>query len=251
MSRGLKNFIDIWNFYRVYFIKKSIFYRYSLNKKHNFFDTNKFVSDPWPGNFLVGKEILDCSFVPDNCNDPINIMEIFSKKDSNVSKFAKRYAASFVWIRDLHAIGGHNNRKYIRNLISTFINCYRKKKAFWLDDDSWDCAIIGERLVNWILSYSFFASGSNDKFQKEVLSSIAEQFSHLLQCYKAEINSYSKLMALKSILFCLSSMKVNQHKKVLKIIKEIENFVEVSIKDEGMFESESPVEHFHVFRSLL
>lgn len=248
MSKGLaslKKFIDT---HRVSFAQRSIFYRLSLDKKYSIFDTSKFITDPWSGNSSTGKDILDCNFIPGGIESPINLLEIFSgKTNKNIS-----FASGFSWIRDLQAVGGNNSRKYTRNLISTFIINYRKIKKFWIKSKSWEPGVIGERIVNWIFSYSFFASGSNDKFQKEILSSIAEQFSHLLKCYKAVFEPYSRLMALKAIIFCLCSMKTNQQRMIKKIIKEICMVVDENFdNDSGMFLNRNPIDHFNMFRSLL
>lgn len=247
MSRGIRRFKELFDLYKVSFIKNSFFYRMSLDRRWNVFDSSKFITDPWAGDSDIGRRILDCSFIPDDGGDvSINIMEIFSKRRWNDSS----YASSFVWMRDLQSLGGNNSRKYARNLISTFIAGYRKTRKFWHNEDSWGYGIVGERIINWIFSYSFFASGSSDKFQREVLSSINEQFSHLLKCYKAELNPYSRLMALKAILFCFCVMRTHQRKQIKRKISEICEVVQDCVRD-GMFESRSPLDNFHIFRSLL
>ena len=167
-DRGIKRLIRIFNFYRVSFIKNSFLYGISLDKRWSVFDTSKFIADPWAGDPDIGRQILDCSYSPDGNDFPLDIMELFSKKNWNKSK----YAASFVWLRDMQSLGGNNSRKYARNLIATFIGNYRKTRKFWLNNKTWDYGVTGERIVNWIFSYSFYASGSTDKFQHAVLSSV-------------------------------------------------------------------------------
>ena len=245
-DRGIKRLIRIFNFYRVSFIKNSFLYGISLDKRWSIFDKAKFIADPWAGDPDIGRQILDCSYSPDESDFPLDIMELFSKRNWNKSK----YAVSFVWLRDMQSLGGNSSRKYARNLIATFIGNYRKTKRFWLNNKTWDYGITGERIVNWIFSYSFYASGSTDKFQHAVLSSINEQFSHLVKCYKSELNPYSRLMALKAILLCYCIMKTNQSKRITRIIREICDLVQDYLPD-AMFENRSPVDTFHVFRSLL
>jgi hypothetical protein len=161
------------------------------------------------------------------------------------------YTTSFQWIRDLQAVGGNGSRKYVRDMILRFINSYRKTRKFWLGHESWNSDVVGERIVNYTMLYPFFASGANDNFQKMVLSSLAEQFSHLQKCYKAEIDPYTRIIALKALLYCYSSMKTDQHRKIAQTIREIREVVEGCIDNMGMFTGGSPVDHFHVFRSLL
>lgn len=245
-DRGVKRLKALFDFYKVSFLRNSFFYGVSLNKSPGIFDKDKFISDPWAGNPDVGRQILNCSYIPDDENIPLDILELFSNRHWNKSK----YAASFVWLRDLQSLGGNNSRKYTRTLISTFIGNYRKTKRFWLNDVTWNCGVVGERIVNWIFSYSFYASGSNDRFQRDVLSSINEQFSHLVKCYKAEQNPYSKLMALKAVLFCYSVMRTDQSRRIAGAIKDICKLLRNCLPD-AMFENRSPVDTFQVFRSLL
>lgn len=246
MQGRIKKIIERINFYKVLFVRNSFFYRLSLDKKGGIFDISKFITNPWMGDPDQGRKILDCSLLIEDDLDPISIMEIFSKRQWSKSK----YVNSFFWMRDLQSLGGNSSRKCGRSLISTFIGNYRKTKEFWKNQDCWSCEIVGERIVNWILSYSFFASGSNDRFQKELLSSLSEQFSHLLKCYKGELNPYSKLMAMKAILFCYCSTRNNQTKQIKHIIQGICELIEEHVKD-GMFETFSPIDTFQVFRSLL
>jgi hypothetical protein len=58
-------------------------------------------------------------------------------------------------------------------------------------------------------------------------------------------------MVLKAMLFCFGSMKINRRHKILLIIDEICEIIDECIDDCGMFSNRSPIDHFHVFRSLL
>lgn len=244
MSKGLHRLKNLLYFYRVEFIKSSFFYRLSLDRRSDIFDTSKFIPDPWEGDSDLGKNILNGEFSSLKLNYSIDILEIFNQKKWKDAKFI----SDFFWLRDIQAIGGNNGRKYAQKLISSFISAYKKTRKFWKYDEIWSCGIIGERIVNWILSYTFFASGSSDNFQKTVLSSINEQFSHLVKCYKAEFDPYSKLMALKGIIFCYCVMNFKQKKKICSLLNEICDLLE-NAKDS--FLKMSPTDYFHIFRSLL
>ena len=245
MSKGLKQLNNLLSFYKVEFVKNSFFYRLSLDRRYDIFDTSKFIPDPWEGNSESGKNILNSGFCNLKLNYPIDILNIFSQKKWKGSKLI----SDFFWLRDIQAIGGNNSRKYGQKLISSFISSYKRTRKFWKYDEIWSCAILGERIVNWILSYTFFASGSSDNFQRTILSSINEQFSHLRKCYKAEFNPYSKLMALKGIIFCYCVMKFKQNKKLSSLINEVCELIENFHDD--LFLKMSPVDYFHIFRSLL
>ncbi|MDR0630736.1 MAG: hypothetical protein LBF70_01750 [Holosporales bacterium] len=240
----MKDLKKAWHIWKASFIQQSLFYRTSLNKQHTVFDPNMFIPNPWPGDSLIGKEILDHS------ENQINLIALFQNL-SNKNDRNAFYGYSFAWIKDIQALGGNHTLKYVRYLISTFINNYKNRKKFWLNYPSWTPWIIGERIINWIFAYQFFASGANDSFQKEVLSSINEQFSHLFKIYKGETNLYFRLIVLKAIFFCLCSMHNKQFKHIKRIIKEINEIIQIGFDDTGMFISKSPVDHFNCFKSLL
>ncbi len=244
---------SITNFYyatRASFVQRSPLYKLLLDKRHNIFNPEKFITDPWSGNANIGKSILDGKFSIEGFESSIDIIKTISHNRS-VDQIETEYIGCFNWIRDLQAIGGNNSRKYARKAISEFIASYGATKGFWLHNPAWKPAVIGERIVNWILSYSFYASGSSDKFQKEVLSSINEQFSHLLKTHKAETNPYSRLITLKAIFFCLCSLKKFQARQIRKTITEICNVVANNLDDSGMLKTRNPIDQFNMFRSLL
>ncbi|MDR2459041.1 MAG: hypothetical protein LBD43_03035 [Holosporales bacterium] len=247
MSWSFKKAVDAWHCCRISLLKESLFYGLSLNRSGNIFDVNKFITDPWAGNLKVGRAILDCSFVVDGDTEPLNILDtVTGANRKNVW-----YVTGFQWIRDLQAVGGNSSRKYVRHVVSAFINSYRKAGKFWLENESWDSEVVGERIVNWILLYPFFAAGANDKFQRTVLSSLAEHFSHLQKCYKAETDPYPRLIALKALIYCYCSMKTDQHRKVGRSAHEMYEIIGECIDEVGMFKGGSPADHFHIFRSLL
>ncbi|MDR1609458.1 MAG: hypothetical protein LBR78_01210 [Holosporales bacterium] len=219
----------------------------SLDRSHGIFDVNKFITDPWAGNPKTGRAILDCSFVINGDTESLNVLDVITR----VNRRNIRYVASFQWIRDLQAVGGNGSRKYVRHMVTAFINSYRRTGRFWLENESWSSAVTGERIVNWILLYPFFADGANDRFQKMVLSSLAEHFSHLQKCYKAETDPYNKLIALKALLYCYCSMKTNQRRRIMQAVREMCEVVRGCIDEVGMFVGGSPADHFHIFRSLL
>ncbi|MDR1333060.1 MAG: hypothetical protein LBJ69_01500 [Holosporales bacterium] len=221
-----------------------------MDRSHGAFDVDKFITDPWAGNPKTGRAILDCSFTVCGDSEPLNMLDtILNRPLSN--KKNTRYVTSFQWIRDAQVVGGNSSRKYVRNMILLFINGYRTTRGFWLEPESWDNATVGERIVNWILSYQFFASGANDKFQMSVLSSLSEHFSHLQKCYAAEVDPYSKLIAIKALIYCYCSMKTNQHRKIMRALHEVREIIGACLDDGGMFITGSPIDHFHIFRSLL
>lgn len=241
---------DIFNVLRIDLLQKSPFYKFCLDKRWNIFASEKFITEPWAGSSVVGKSILDGNLFLKFSQYPIDVLNtILKKKEESGIEF--EYIYSFSWLRDLQAIGGNYSRRYARKAISEFIEIYQSSNSFWIEKFSWQPTIVSERIVNWIMSYSFFASGASDKFQRTVLSAINQQFSHLFKIYKAELNPYAKMFVLKAILFCLVAMKHNQFRNIKKILQELQKLISENFDADGMFYSKNPVDHFNMFRCLL
>lgn len=242
----MKNYYQ--NLY-IEFIQRTPWYRLCLARKCNVFNKEKFISEPWTGNSMIGKNILDSNFVLEHSQQSIDILHIISQKEEFNCGF--NYIYSFSWLRDLQAIGGNYSRRYARKAISEFITRYRATNSFWLQNYSWKPAIIAERIVNWIISYSFVASGASEKFQKQLLSSINEQFTHLLKIYKGINNPHSRILVLKSLFFCIVVLKKPQLKQINKILLDLQEIINTNIKIDGMFYTRNPIDHFNIMRYIL
>ncbi len=241
--------IQAYNEFKTSFVRSSMFYGMALDKRHSIFDQSKFINDPWPGSALSGKDFLDGKIKLPQTEIAIDISNIISS-NNNVSFPVLYYIMSFSWMRDVQAVGGNNARKYIRNVVSAFIDVYRKTPKFWMKPD-WDVDITSERIVNWILLHSFFVMGASDSFQKTVLSSLCEQYSHITKMYKAETDPLILLKAHKAMLFCLCLMKNKSKRQIYNILDEITKITESNVDDSGTYITLNPINHFTFFKSLL
>ena len=235
----------------VAFIRSSVFYKLSLDKRSNLFDTAKFIDDPWPGDINVGKNIVNNGALIDS-KTPLEISDfLLYKPISDEYETSTKYLNSFSWIRDLQVIGGNNSRRYARKLIRAFIYGYQTEKKFWSRKFQWDEGVVGERLTNWILAHSFVAAGASDDFQKAFFSSLNEQYSHLLKSYKGVKNLLVKLLAIKGLVFCQSIMKNKNNRLIKSLLGEMSYIISNIVDNNGMIESRNPTELFNVFRSLI
>jgi uncharacterized heparinase superfamily protein len=248
----LVNIKRFWDSFYVSFIQSGSFYRFSLDKRSGVFSDEKFIMDPWPGDILNGKNILNGKITTEFSTVPFEIEEFLTYKQICLDfRDCAKYANSFFWMRDLQAIGGNSGRKRARKFISIFIENYRKEKRFWQKDPQWNLAVLGERLCSWIFSYSFVVSGASDEFRKNFLSSLCEQYSHLLKSYRIENNPYSKIVILKGLIFCQFVMKNVNLRILRKLIRELKDAIEQSFDQYGMVVSRNPLEQFDLFRSLI
>lgn len=250
MRKRQEGVINKYNQLRASFLKGSMFYGLSLDKRPSIFDSKKFINDPWPGNVFHGKDLLAGIFRIDDNEVEVDMLDAIACSNK-ISPSVLMYVNSFVWMRDLQLVGGNNVRKYSRAIVSRFIENYKGTKKFWSTLPSWELSVTAERIVNWMLSYSFFAMGADDQFQKDVLSSIAEQYSHISKMYKTETNPLIKLMLFKAMFFCLCSMKNNNKRQIKQIINEVEKIVIESLDEFGMYYTRNPNDHFGMFRHLL
>jgi uncharacterized heparinase superfamily protein len=232
---------------RTTLIKGSPFYGNSLDRRASLFDIKKFIDDPWPGDPQKGKDILN-GILRVNNEESFEIDIITEKRTANL--IASLYIDKFSWIKDMQAVGGSNTRKYVREAVSKFIDDYRATNRFWLQP-GWNVFITSERIVNWMLEYSFFAIGATDKFQKKVLSSITEQFSNIHKLYKAESDPMARLSAMRAILFCLNFMKSNNKSRIKRLVADVEELVLQSFDSSGMYITRNPSCHFQMFKILL
>ncbi|MDR0744616.1 MAG: hypothetical protein LBE97_01530 [Holosporales bacterium] len=248
----LNNFMKSYYAFYVAFIQSSIFYKLSLDKRGGIFAPSKFITDPWPGDINNGKIILNGNILNDSSTMQLELIDFLIYKPICIEFHeCAKYANSFFWIRDLQAIGGNSCRRYARKLISFFIDSYRKEKRFWKRDCQWTSVVLGERLCNWVFSYSFVAAGASDEFQKKFLSSLCEQYSHLLKSYKAETNLCSKIIALKGLIFCQCVMRNINIGVLNKFIMKLNQLVEENFDKYGMIITRNPVDEFNLFRSLI
>jgi uncharacterized heparinase superfamily protein len=247
VNKNLRNALRAW---RSSLIQNGLFYRVFLDRRHTVINPEMFITDPWPGNSSIGRDILNCQHTVDDLASPLDLHAILSN-NSDASDQNFIYCYSFDWMKNIQALGGNGNLKYIRHLISSFINTYRKTRKFWMDPLGWTPWITGERLVNWMLAYSFFASGASDSFQNNVLSSINEQFSHIYKTYKVEVNPYNRLLSLKAIFFCLCSMRSNKYRYIKNVIEEVCAIAADELNRQDLYTTSGPSAHFNTLKSLL
>jgi hypothetical protein len=246
----MKNILRAYSQIKTSFVRGSLLYGLSLDKRTSIFDQNAFISDPWPGDSLRAKEFLSGVTRIDQGDYEFDIIEsIGSRKYVPLPLYL--YINSFDWIRDIRLIGGTNNRKYIRNVVHQFIEDYKRTRQFWMTE-AWAIDITSERIANWMFAYSFFATGSDDYFEKEILSSIAMQYSHISKMYVAEKDPISRISALRSVLLCLNAMHITRKRQITAISEELFSTIRENLFNGiGIYSTRNPRSHFYVFKILL
>lgn len=230
----------------------SFFYGLILDDRSSVVFPKRFINDPWVGNQEEGKKIIGGNLTVDKYNS-LSIEEVFEliEKPYLFPVRCVEYVTGLSWIRHLQLIGGAVSRKYARQAISKMMDCSSKSRSkYWLQL-SWRSDIVAERLITLMFLFPFYASGSDDKFQKRVLSFITKQYSHLLNLYKGISDTYTKILVVKAIFFFICCSKTINSSQANKILSIFCNTVKEYIGEGGMCKSLNPTEQFNIFRSII
>ena len=113
----------------------------------------------WLGNKKNGDRIINGFLNHQGESFPIND---FWKNNASISW--KNYLNSFIWIKDLRALGTNDSRIFLRNFLKDWI---LKNKYFsqtvWADD------ILSKRIFSLLTNLSFYFDTADENFQKKIL----------------------------------------------------------------------------------
>ncbi len=149
------------------------------------------VRDPWPGDAAGGARLLRGelafqgaarSLAPGSWPEPAPLAAL---------------AHSFVWLRDLRALGTDAARTRARALVADWIGTPRQSlgrtMAFRPD-------VAGARLTAWLGHYDFFAASADDAFRQRLLARLASDARLLAASLPADEIDGRTLTALKGLI---------------------------------------------------
>lgn len=192
----------------------SFIYNWSLggNMPDNF---SPVISEPWQGSEERAISMLE-SF-PDT--------HICGKTSEN--RAWEEYVHSFMWLKDLKALGTDEARSYARHVLTEWIDNNNK----W-NDFSWEPMLTARRICSWVSAYDFFGSSASDHFQAEFTDSLVRQVRHLSRVYEGVIKSRNLhdieiLLIIKALIYSGVSLSgfnslVNAGVKALKSESELQ-----------------------------
>lgn len=152
----------------------------------------------------------------------------------------------FGWLRDLQSVGSDAARQRARELVASWIGEFGKA---W-SEPAWRPDITGERIVNWLSRYEFFAASAGDAFRRDMLGSLARQIAHLARAAETGPKDARRILALKGLVIgcvCLPGQAGRLEKVLLVLGQELER----QVHPDGGHVERSPSQHLAVLRDLV
>lgn len=223
-----------------YIIRKTPFYHLSLmGKSPQRLAT--IPTDPWPGQTHLGRKILDGKFI---LGDEItSIQDLWHPSDLSHEGLCDLH--SFNYLRDLRAIGDNSSRRMARQLISHWIEQNQNWRGL-----SWQPALLGLRLGNWLGLYDFFAASADEGFRTHFFKSLMRQARHLIRTWEDAPTPIHKLFALYGLLTALVSLNY-EIQRLPKLSQKLVDLVREQVLPDGGHYSRSPYLQLMVLRLLI
>lgn len=199
--------------------------------------------DPWPCDASQGRQILKgvYSFGGQTLEFPDKpSWEPFGASDAWLSGLH-----GFDWLRDLRAIGGDAARQKARDLVSDWMNNYRR----W-DSIAWRADITGRRLASWIVCHDFFCASADPMFQERVCESLSRQARHLSRALPGKFFGLELVLAIRGLIYsglCLTE----GHERVEQGLKLLASALNQQILADGGHVARSPAVHLQCLQALL
>jgi uncharacterized heparinase superfamily protein len=111
-------------------------------------------------------------------------------------------ASNFIWLRDLHAVGGDEARQVARRLTESWM-----REHSGLTGLPWKSYIAAERAVLWLQHYSFFAAGSDEAFQESLSQFLIFHLYRLRAHYYARYADDDPLLMIKAMMTITGCLK--------------------------------------------
>ena len=221
--------------------RNSVLYRFTLMSGATPKHLTVMPTDPWPGDIYKGHMLLDGKFIFGNQIISVADLWMPPEADSNALKDLHQ----FTWLRDLRALGDNFARRLARQLITNWIDRNQDWKLL-----SWQPAITGQRVANWIALYDFFCSSADDSFRGMFFREIARQVRHLVYTWEEAPTPFERLSALKGIIYAAVTFP-GESSRLAALLVNLEKEVNAQILSDGGHMSRSPQIHLTVLRDLI
>jgi uncharacterized heparinase superfamily protein len=153
------------------------------------------VRDPWPGEPARGARIVRGEIEWMGAVRPLR-RGVFTETSRGAPGNTARITGhihSFVWLRDLRALGTDNARMLARALISDWISTESLPSIAMAPD------VAGARIAAWLGHYDFFAASADDEFRQALMAWLVTDARQLSAILPAEARDGRALTALKGL----------------------------------------------------
>ena len=149
------------------------------------------VRDPWPGDMLRGAALLKGEIELGGVTAKL----LPGRFEHFTGPPALRAAAhSFVWLRDLRALGTEAARLQARGLVGEWIAAAALEKLTQRPD------VAGARIAAWLAHYDFFAASADDGFRQALMARLVSDARTLAAALPAEELDGRALTAVKGLI---------------------------------------------------
>ncbi|MDH5721720.1 MAG: heparinase II/III family protein [Alphaproteobacteria bacterium] len=200
-------------------------------------------ADPWKGDSQKGQELLDAADVgsEDERTGPQWFSPWWSPDDTD--EIWMTHMHSFLWLRDLRALGGPVAREQGRVMIENWIETYKNWNAA-----TWRSDLTGERISMWIAHYDYFIAGNDDAFIENFMTSINKQAKHLHNTL-GDPRDPGYFSAIKGLLY--AGLALEHETWTRQALCSLENTVEKQILADGGHVSRSPAILLGILETLV
>lgn len=199
-------------------------------------------ADPWPGDGLRGREVIDGTFTI--AGQALRRGHpVWWPRGASEDFLAGMHG--FAWLRDLRAAGGGAARQRARDLITDWI----ERHPGWTDL-AWRPDVLSTRVINWLVGVDFFGQDADAGFRRALLDSLARQARHLSRTVPGDLAGSDLILAIKGLIYlglCLPGGDARLRRGVRLLDRELARQV---LADGGHVER-SPSTHLTVLRHLV
>ena len=171
------------------------FYKWRL-RRFGFREIAFSITDLWPGEAEVGRDIIDGKLVGVFVSSPEEIWKIVPDDPLSMESLH-----GFSWLRHLRAQGGDSARITARTMVGGWLDDYENwHPLYWRGD------VLGERISAWVGMHYFFCESADDEFRSRVLTSINRQLEHAISNFRYVKQGVKRIRALKGIITAIVAL---------------------------------------------
>ena len=198
--------------------------------------------DPWPGRTARAQALLRHRYpfageVVESAAPPWRTPEASRAWHAELHGFA--------WLRDLRQLNSDAARRRARDLVEAWMAEHPGPR-----DRTWEPAVTGTRLANWLGQYSFFADTADAEFRTRLANAMMRQARHLMRVLPCGLSGADQMRAIKGLIYaglCLEGGEpARRHGTAL-----LERLLPQQIHDDGGHVARAPATHLRVLQDLL
>lgn len=209
-------------------------YNASLGKPDDLLNFESFPHDLFPGDAGRGRWLASGQLDIYGHRVPLDQKNwLIGCAEQETVFFEKLHA--FEFLTELKALGGDVGRKSARDLTQNWLDNFQNYHHI-----VWSPDLTAQRLVNWLIMYSYAYEAASDEFLEQMHNSFYRQFKHLLHALSAQsdigaFERYSILWALIIVqCHCNDLYEELQFSSHLQLLKGVID--DISLPDDGLID---------------